>query len=62
MKKIKELFDRSKKGILFGVETKIKIGYKIEKLVEKKGFKKLLFFFGNSEHTSKNRGLRYFKC
>ena len=44
MKKIKELFERSKKGILFGSETKIKVGYKIEKLVEKKGFKKLLVF------------------
>ena len=44
MKKIKELFERSKKGILFGYETKIKVGYKIEKLVEKKGFKKLLVF------------------
>lgn len=44
MKKIKELFELSKKGILFGSETKIKIGYKIEKLVEKKGFKKLLVF------------------
>ena len=44
MKKIKELFERSKKGILFGLETKIKIGYKIEKLVEKNGFKKLLVF------------------
>ena len=44
MKKIKELFERSKKGILFGVETKNKIGFKIEKLVEKKGFKKLLVF------------------
>lgn len=44
MKKIKELFERSKKGILFGSETKIKVGYKIEKLVDKKGFKKLLVF------------------
>ena len=44
MKKINELFERSKKGILFGVEAKIKIGYKIEKLVEKNGFKKLLIF------------------
>jgi len=44
MKKIKELFERSKKGILFGSETKIKVGDKIENLVEKKGFKKLLVF------------------
>jgi AraC-like DNA-binding protein len=44
MKKIKELFERSKKGILFGSETKIKVGDKIENLVEKEGFKKLLVF------------------
>ena len=44
MKKIRNLFDRSKKGILFGKEIKQKIGIKIEKLVEKKGFKKVLVF------------------
>ena len=42
MKNIKELFERSKKGILFGVETKNKLGKKIEKLSEKDGFKKIL--------------------
>lgn len=44
MKKIKELIERSKNGILFGVETKLKIGDIIEKLVEEKGFKKILVF------------------
>ena len=44
MKKIKELIERSKNGILFGVETKLKIGDVIEKLVVEKGFKKILVF------------------
>jgi len=42
MDKINFLFERSKKGILFGVKTKKKLGYKIEKLAEKEGFKKIL--------------------
>ena len=36
------LFERAKKGILFGVKTKKKIGPKIERLSEKEGFKKIL--------------------
>ncbi|MFY0629060.1 MAG: helix-turn-helix domain-containing protein [Flavobacteriaceae bacterium] len=44
MKGIQELFERSKKGILFGVKTKQKVGKKIEKLAEKEGFKKILVF------------------
>ncbi len=44
MKGVQELFERSKKGILFGVKTKEKIGNKIEKLVEKEGFKKIILF------------------
>ena len=44
MKGVLELFERSKKGILFGVKTKEKIGKKIEKLVEKEGFKKIIIF------------------
>lgn len=44
MKDVKLLFERSKKGILFGVKTKQKVGKKIEKLVEKQGFKKILVF------------------
>lgn len=44
MKKIKELIERSKNGILFGVETKLKIGDVIEKLVVEKEFKKILVF------------------
>ena len=42
MKSVKELFERSKKGILFGIPTKKKVGRKIEKLAEKEGFKKIL--------------------
>ncbi|MBF8148922.1 helix-turn-helix domain-containing protein [Winogradskyella sp. F6397] len=42
MEKINQLFERSKKGILFGVKTKQKLGCKIEKLNEKTGFKKIL--------------------
>lgn len=44
MKGVQELFDRSKKGILFGVKTKQKIGSKIEKIAEKEGFKKIIVF------------------
>lgn len=44
MQKIKLLFERSKKGIIFGIETKEKIGDKIEKLSNKEGFKKILCF------------------
>lgn len=42
MEKINNLLERAKKGILFGVETKQKIGPKIEKLNQKEGFKKVL--------------------
>lgn len=42
MEKINNLFERSKKGILFGIKTKQKLGVKIEKLNEKEGFKKIL--------------------
>lgn len=42
MEKIKVLFERSKKGILFGIETKQKLGKKIEKIPERKGFKQIL--------------------
>lgn len=42
MESIHNLFERSKKGIVFGTDTKQKLGYKIEQLSEKKGFKKIL--------------------
>lgn len=42
MEAVKLLFERAKKGILFGVKTKRKIGLKIEKLSGKDGFKKIL--------------------
>jgi len=42
MKPISILFEKAKKGILFGVKTKLKLGPKIEKLSEKEGFKQVL--------------------
>ena len=42
MKPISILFEKAKKGILFGVKTKEKLGAKIEKLAEKGGFKQIL--------------------
>ena len=39
---IKNLFEKAKKGILFGVKTKRKLGPKIEKIAEKGGFKQIL--------------------
>ncbi|GAA4246786.1 MULTISPECIES: AraC family transcriptional regulator [Winogradskyella] len=42
MEAINKMFELSKKGILFGVKTKQKLGKKIEKLNEKEGFKKIL--------------------
>lgn len=44
MNGVKELLERSKKGILFGRKTKQKLGKKIEKLAEKEGFKKMINF------------------
>jgi AraC-like DNA-binding protein len=42
MEGINNLFERAKRGILFGVKTKQKIGPKIEKLNKKEGFKRIL--------------------
>jgi AraC-like DNA-binding protein len=42
MEGISNLFERAKKGLLFGVKTKHKIGPKIEKLNQKTGFKRIL--------------------
>ncbi len=42
MKKVKDMFERSKKGIIFGINTKEKLGKKIEKLAEKEGFKQII--------------------
>ncbi|EDP70964.1 transcriptional regulator [Flavobacteriales bacterium ALC-1] len=42
MEGINNLFERAKSGILFGVNTKKKIGPKIEKLYKNEGFKKIL--------------------
>lgn len=41
MQQINSLFEMSKKGILFGIKTKQKIGHKIEKLARQKGVKKI---------------------
>ena len=43
-KSVRDLLERSKKGILFGIPTKKKLGPKIEKLAEKQGFKQILVF------------------
>lgn len=42
METIKKMFERSKKGLIFGVKTKKKLGRKIESLPEREGFKKIL--------------------
>ena len=44
MANVISLFDRAKKGIKFGIETKQKIGPKIEKLLERDGLKRVLKF------------------
>ena len=41
---ITALFDKAKKGILFKPEAKEKVGYKIEKLIEYEGLKRILKF------------------
>lgn len=44
MSNVMALFGRAKKGIRFGIETKRKIGPKIEKLLERDGLKRVLKF------------------
>ncbi|APY08565.1 AraC family transcriptional regulator [Winogradskyella sp. J14-2] len=53
MEKIKNLFERAKSGILFGIPTKQKLGKKIEKLSEKEGFKKILILLEILHHLAK---------
>lgn len=55
MEKIKQLFERSKKGILFGPETKKKLGRKIEKIPEKKGFRKILLLLEVLHELAKSK-------
>ncbi len=55
MKSIKNLFEKAKKGIVFGKKTKNKIGYKIEKLSEKKGFKQILYLLDILHILSKSK-------
>ena len=54
MKKINNLFQKSKKGILFGVETKKKMNSKIEQVSQEEGFKKCLVFLEILHELSKN--------
>jgi AraC-like DNA-binding protein len=42
MQKVNKLLEKAKKGLLFGVKTKTKLGPKIEKIAEKEGFKQIL--------------------
>jgi AraC-like DNA-binding protein len=55
MKPISILFEKAKKGILFGVKTKEKLGSKIEKLSEKKGFKQILILLEILHTLSKSK-------
>ena len=55
MKPISTLFDKAKKGILFGVKTKRSLGLKIEKITEKKGFKQILILLEILHTLSKSK-------
>ena len=52
---IKNLFEKAKKGILFGIETKKKLGPKIEKIAEKKGFKQIIILLEILHTLSKSK-------
>jgi len=52
MSNIVSLFDRAKKGIRFKVDTKKKIGRKIEKLLEYDGLKRVLKFLEILNHMA----------
>ena len=54
MKPILTLFEKAKKGIVFGVKTKQKLGAKIQKLTEKKGFKQILILLDILHTLSKS--------
>lgn len=54
MKPIHILFEKAKKGIVFGVKTKQKLGVKIQKLTEKKGFKQILILLDILHTLSKS--------
>ena len=53
MANIASLFERAKKGIRFKVDTKKKIGLKIEKLLEHDGLKRVLKFLEILNHLAK---------
>ena len=54
MGRIKNLFERSKKGISFGVKSKQRLGSKIEKLSEKQGFTKILILLEILDELAKS--------
>lgn len=54
MGRIKNLFERSKKGISFGVKSKERLGSKIEKLSEKQGFTKILILLEILDELAKS--------
>lgn len=53
MANIVALFERAKKGIRFQIDTKKKIGLKIEKLLEHDGLKRMIKFLEILNHLSK---------
>lgn len=55
MEKVKLLLEKSKKGILFGIETKKRLGKKIEKIPEKKGLKQIICLLEVLHELSKTK-------
>ena len=62
MKPIQTLFEKAKKGIVFGVKTKQKLGAKIQKLTEKKGFKQILILLEILHTLSKSEDYTILKA
>lgn len=52
---IRNLFEKAKKGIVFGIETKQRLGQKIEKITEKKGFKQIIILLEILHTLSKSK-------
>lgn len=44
MKRVRELFQRAKKGVLFGIEIKKELGHEIEELIHFEGLEKIVKF------------------
>jgi AraC-like DNA-binding protein len=49
---ISNLLHRAKKGIIFGIKTKKEVGWKIEQLLEQKGFERMLSFLEVLNHLA----------